>query len=334
MLEKAYEKKEHGPTEGKFFTCTRSNSCINISATPSHNQHLTIDATTLAHWWGTSIETASHTLTLTMTCAVRFYPMEEFSQCFCTRQGQLCFPHLWANWYLGTLVLSTVSKHGYQYGQLFCNGKDWVTVVPMHKKAEAGDSLNRVVPKNGIPKFGLHTDNASKESGNHIKWESYTSFLNSLNADRALQPMDELSWRWNWADRDALSENNELPPVPRALWCFGIEYTLVLCKWIACPGIDHWSLLEHFTGETLTSWSSLTLILPVCHLVWSKWSRWRRLNVVQIGTMVRPHKSMQSRPALLHSQGEWHLDGTIQLGQWPLMTMPSTLNCRWASSAG
>jgi len=136
MLEKAFAKKEHGPTKGNFFTSTRSDSCTNISATSSHNWHLTIDATTLPHWWETSIETASHTLTLTTTCMVRFYPMAEFSQHFCTRQGQLCFPHLQTKWYWDTLVLSTVSKHGYQYGQLFCNDEDWAAVVPMHKRAE------------------------------------------------------------------------------------------------------------------------------------------------------------------------------------------------------
>jgi len=87
MLEKAYEKKEHGPTEGKFFTCGGSDSCMNIGATSSHNWHLTVDATTLAHQWGASIETANHTLTLTTTRVVRFYPAEEFSQQFHTRQG-------------------------------------------------------------------------------------------------------------------------------------------------------------------------------------------------------------------------------------------------------
>jgi len=46
-----------------------------------------------------------------------------------------------------------------------------VTVVPMHKKAEAGDALNRVVQEYGIPEFGLHTNNDGEESSNHTQWE-------------------------------------------------------------------------------------------------------------------------------------------------------------------
>jgi len=87
---------------------------MNISAMSSHNRHSTVDAITLARWWGASIETANHTLTSTTTHVVRFYPAEEFSQQFCTRQGRLHFPHLQTKWYSDTLVLSTVSKHGYQ----------------------------------------------------------------------------------------------------------------------------------------------------------------------------------------------------------------------------
>jgi len=102
---------------------------------------------------------------------VRFYPAEEFSWQFQTRQGWLCFPHLQTKWYLDTLVSSTVSKHGYQYGQLFCNDEDWATVVPVRKKAEAGDALNQVVREYSIPEFGLHTDNAGEESGDHTEWE-------------------------------------------------------------------------------------------------------------------------------------------------------------------
>jgi len=43
---------------------------------------------------------------------------------------------------LDTLVSATVSKYGYQYGQLFCNAEDWAVVVPMWKKADASDALN------------------------------------------------------------------------------------------------------------------------------------------------------------------------------------------------
>jgi len=43
-LEKAYEKKERGPTEGEFFTRDGSDSRMNIGATSSHNRRSTVDA--------------------------------------------------------------------------------------------------------------------------------------------------------------------------------------------------------------------------------------------------------------------------------------------------
>ncbi len=51
-LEKVYENKEHGATEGEFSTNAGANICINISATSSHNRHLTVDAMALAWQWG------------------------------------------------------------------------------------------------------------------------------------------------------------------------------------------------------------------------------------------------------------------------------------------
>jgi len=169
VLEKAYKNKEWGTTEGEFFTHTGANICINIGATFSHNRHLTVDATTLAWQWGTSIEAARNTLTSMTTCTVQFYPADKFSCHFCTRQGQLCFPHLHTRWYLDNLVSSTVSKCGYQYGQLFCNDEDWAVVVPMQKKADASNALSQMVQEYDVPEFGIHTDNAGEESGNHTE---------------------------------------------------------------------------------------------------------------------------------------------------------------------
>jgi len=49
VLKKAYKKRDCGPTEDELFTCNGFDSCINIGITSSHNWHLTIDATNLAH---------------------------------------------------------------------------------------------------------------------------------------------------------------------------------------------------------------------------------------------------------------------------------------------
>jgi len=96
-IDKAYEKKECGPTEGECFTQTGSESYINIDTTSSHNWHSTVHAISLAHRWGTSIKQLEHPH-IDRYPSVRFYPAEEFSQHCCTRQGQLHFSHLQTKW--------------------------------------------------------------------------------------------------------------------------------------------------------------------------------------------------------------------------------------------
>jgi hypothetical protein len=41
----------------------------------------------------------------------------------------------------------------------------------MHSKADCDDKLNNVIHEYGIPKYGLHTDNAGEESGAFTEWE-------------------------------------------------------------------------------------------------------------------------------------------------------------------
>ncbi len=191
----------------------------------------------LAQQWGTSIETASNTLTSTTTCAVRFYPADEFSRRFCTRQGQHHFPHLRTRWYSDTLVSTTVLKCGYQCRQLFCNDEDWAVVVPMWKKADAGDALNQTVQEYGIMEFGLRTDNAGEESGDHTKWEQVQKhFLIPRTLTEPYSP-----WM-NWAEGEIGCTKMHYRRImnhhqcPKTLWCFGMEYTSALRERITCPG--------------------------------------------------------------------------------------------------
>jgi len=77
--------------------------------------------------------------------------------------------HTW--WYSDTLDVTIKSTRENKYRQLFCNDEHWAIIVPMQSKANCGDAFNRVVHKYGIPEFGIHTDNAGKESGTHTEWE-------------------------------------------------------------------------------------------------------------------------------------------------------------------
>ena len=92
-----------------------------------------------------SISTADSTIASMTTRAVWFYPEDEFSRRFWTRQVQLRFPHLWTKWYSDMLDALAKSIQGNEYGQLFCNDKDWATIVPMCNKANSGYTFNQVV---------------------------------------------------------------------------------------------------------------------------------------------------------------------------------------------
>jgi len=229
MLKKAYKNKERGATEGNFFTNAGADTRVNIGATSSHNRRSTVDMTALARRWGTSIETASNTLTSTTTRAVRFYPADKFSRRFRTRQGQLRFPHLRTRWYSDTLVSATVSKRGYQYRQLFCNNEDWAVVVPMQKKADAGDALNQTVREYGIPEFGLHTDNAGEESGDHTEWEQIRKhFLIPRTLMEPYSPwMNQAEGKIGCMKTHYWHIMN-CHQCPKTLWCFSMEYTSAL----------------------------------------------------------------------------------------------------------
>jgi len=104
----------------------------------------------------------------------------------------------------------------------------------MHKKAEAKDALNRVVQEYGIPKFGLHTDNAREESSNHNECEKvHKHFLIPQTLMEPYNPwMHQAEGEIGWMNCRIMNCHQW----PKTVWCFGMEYTSALCKWIAHPG--------------------------------------------------------------------------------------------------
>jgi len=95
----------------------------------------------------------------------------------------------------------------------------------MCKKANAGDTLNRVVREYGIPEQGLHTDNAGEESSDHTEWEKVRKhFL-------IPQTLTEPHSPWmNWVEGEIGQLKTHYHHCPETLWCFGMEYTSALCK--------------------------------------------------------------------------------------------------------
>jgi hypothetical protein len=222
-----------------------------VSATSSTNRRSTVDVAVLARRWGTSIATATSTLASTTTRAVRFYPENEFTRRFRTRQAQLRFPHLRTRWYSDTFEAITKSIRGNLYAQMFCNDQDWATAVPMRSKADCGDALNDVVREYGIPEHGIHTDNAGEESGAHTEWERVRKHF--LIPQTFVEPHSPWMNRAEGEIGRFKSHYRRLMNryhCPETLWCFGVDYTSGLRQCIARARLDDRTPLEVMTGET------------------------------------------------------------------------------------
>jgi len=250
--EQAYQGHLDAAKQGEFFSASGDDVRASvISGTNSSNRRSTIDAATLACRWGTSITTASNTLACTTTRAVRYFPEDEFTRRFRTRQAQLRFPHLRTKWYSDTLDATVKSIRGNEYGQLFCNDEDWAVVMPMRSKADCGDVFNKIVREYGIPEDGIHTDNAGEESGVHTEWERTRKHF--LINQTFIEPHSP--WM-NRAEGEIGRTKTHFRRVmnrhrcPEALWCFGMEYTSGLRERIARPRLGDRSPLEKLTGET------------------------------------------------------------------------------------
>jgi hypothetical protein len=167
------------------------------------------------------------------------------------RQAQLRFPHLCTKWYSDTFFHETMSIQGYTCGQLFCNNEGWATIKPTCSKVDYGDKLNNVIHEYGIPKYGLHTDNAGEESGAFTEWERVRkthlipqTFIepHSLWMNRAEGKMGRFKMHYrrimNWWQ------------CPETLWCFGALYTSRICELVALMNLNDRSAIEVMTGET------------------------------------------------------------------------------------
>jgi len=83
----------------------------------------------------------------------------------------------------------------------------------------------------GIPEQGLHTDNASKESGNHTEWEKVRKhFLIPWTLTEPHSPwMNQVEGKIGHL-KTHYHHVMSCHHCPETLWCFGMEYTSALCK--------------------------------------------------------------------------------------------------------
>ena len=234
-------------SSGEHFSADGNRS---VFATSSHDRRTTVDSVTLGRRWGTSVSTASKTLQATTTRAVRFYPEDEFSRRFRTRQAQLRFPHLRTKFYSDTFFSETKSIRGYKCAQLFCNDEGWATVKPLRSKADCGDALNDVIREVGIPN-GIHTDNAGEESGVYTEWERVRK--SCLIPNTFIEPHSP--WM-NRAEGEIGKFKTHFRRImnrwacPESLWCFGATYTSKIRELMSRPSLNDRSALETLTGET------------------------------------------------------------------------------------
>jgi hypothetical protein len=120
------------------------------NATSSREHRSSVPAEILAPRWGTSLDIATRTLTVTTHHGIQNI-LSPLTRRFRTRQAQLRYPHLRTDVYSDTLFSDTKLSRGFTCGQLFVTDQDYADVFPMRSKSEAPYKLDMVCKTHGLP---------------------------------------------------------------------------------------------------------------------------------------------------------------------------------------
>jgi len=119
----------------------------------------------LSHKWKIGLETSAKTLTATTQLTIRnaIHPIQRR---FRTEVAQLRYPRLggrFGRFSSDTIFSKTPSIRGNTCAQIFVNNIDFCRLIPMRRKAEAGDALVEFIQDIGIPSE-MHNDDAKEQT--------------------------------------------------------------------------------------------------------------------------------------------------------------------------
>ena len=119
----------------------------------------------LAKMWNIGLDTATNTLKATTQLVVR-QALHPIQRRFRTEAAQLRYPRLggrFGQFSSDTMFAKCRSIRGDTMAQIFVNNVDFVKLIPMRRKAEAGDSLVEFIQDVGIPSE-MHTDMSKEQT--------------------------------------------------------------------------------------------------------------------------------------------------------------------------
>jgi hypothetical protein len=217
------------------------------NATSSREHRSSVPAEILAPRWGTSLDIATRTLTVTTHHGIQNI-LSPLTRRFRTRQAQLRYPHLRTDVYSDTLFSDTKLSRGFTCGQLFVTDQDYADVFPMRSKSEAPYKLDMVCKTHGLPQM-LITDNSPEETNGEWNKVSKQYLLSQQTTEphSGWQNRAEIEIRKLKKQYCRIMHCNRCP---EAFWCYGLSYTNKIRQLLARPNLDWRPPIEALTGET------------------------------------------------------------------------------------
>ena len=139
-------------------------SSVRIHYTQTSQKRSRVSQEDLARIWKVGLKAAGDTLKATTQMVIR-HSLHPLHKRFRTENAQLRYQRLggrFGRFTSDTMFAKVKSIRGNTMAQVFANDVDYVKLIPMRRKGEAGDSLVEFIQDTGIPSE-LHTDMAKEE---------------------------------------------------------------------------------------------------------------------------------------------------------------------------
>jgi hypothetical protein len=236
-------------------TCSHNfvNRCIatinvNADAVNTALRHSINTAEDLAKKWKIGLETARKTLKCTTQYGVR-HALHPLTKRYRTDIFMLNIRRLRTRIYTDTLFSKVTSINGNKCAQIYSN-EDYVKIIPMRSKAEAGHSLQEFVEDVGIPNE-IIADGAAELTGRatefmrnirhyHIHFRNTEPHTPRQNAAERMIGELKRKWKQRMATR----------AIPGRLWDYGLIYEAEIMSRTA-RGPENRTGIERLTGDSV-----------------------------------------------------------------------------------
>jgi hypothetical protein len=236
-------------------TCSHdfTNRCIStinvsIHAINTMTRHSLSTAEDLARKWKIGLETARKTLNCTTQYGIR-HALHPLTRRYRTDIFMLNIKRLRTRMYTDTLFSRVISINGNKCAQIYCN-KNYIKIIPMKSKSEAGNSLQEFIEDIGIPNE-IIADGAAELTG------PATEFMKNIRHYHIhLRHTEPHTPRQNFAERmigevkRKWKQRMVTRSVPNRLWDYGLVYESEIMSRTA-KGPGNRTGVEQITGDSV-----------------------------------------------------------------------------------